>query len=290
LFAELATDVGGLHAISQATPIVEDVERLMTLERELLVLASDGTSERNYETFVRDQIVATTTAGLATQAEWVQAWDPAAFGRLLGSVLGTRLNGVETECANTLRVVTPILRAKYLFRGRSSSKAFVPLGRVPLMLMALAGLLELVQRAGMTKVTYQTVLGLFSEFRPLIELLTVIDCPMALRPGMRIRLDWSGADDEARRYALVLKAVTAMYQRRRESQLGDILAEALDGYGAGRLDFLNRLSRRLLPLLVPWRAPGRRVLWTVGDVQQLAIAACSERALLRLSGRSRSSA
>src|SRR5207249_2927148 len=105
-------------------------------------------------------------------------------------------------------------------------------------------------------VTYQTVMGLFDTYRPLLMLLADVNRVMVWNAGAKMDFAVSGNRQWQERYIAVAKALLSNTQRTAQAPLGRILCEHADASGLDRVLFLKRLARQLNGRLVPIGDPG----------------------------------
>lgn len=257
LFADMATQ--GVHAgIPAATGLVRDVSALVALERSIVSMSEEYLSAAAYEAFVAAQCDATRDASIWNVCRTAPAvptreetWR---WLRLVCEVLGACPRPEYAEHPTLIRTMvasTPALRSLLVFRqpDRMPGHSIVPLERVPYVLLALHTLAALALEAGMTAVSYQTLMGLYRDHGPLLRMLAYVDCVMTWHPAGVVELAMDGGPDNQRRYIRIIQAImsTAAIPR----SLGRILCDNATQEQLDRSVFLRAVARRLADRLVP---------------------------------------
>lgn len=250
LFGQLSA--AGVRAeVRVVSPVVPDLRALVTLEKRIVQLASEAHAD--YLDFLVAQHRAAMT-GVGVSGPPLTTRALTTFQALATDVLGigpAATTLARADMTRVLVVVTPVLRARLVFRD-SSGRTTLTIDRVPFVLAALQLIVAVAGDAGLTLVTYQSVMKIFGEFRPLLELLATADQCVAF--GARSKIDWSldGPTDWLCRYLRIVQQLVDQGQRR---PLGDILRATIDLAGLERLLFLKEVSKLLQGTLAP--ASGR---------------------------------
>jgi hypothetical protein len=103
----------------------------------------------------------------------------------------------------------------------------------------------------MKVVTYQTALRIFSNYQPLLSLLTSADQVVAWHPKATIQLARQAVNDDLRDYVSVGRKLLPSEQSRHRRVLSEVLSECVGIQTTGRLYRLNRLAMKLSGRVVP---------------------------------------
>ncbi|MBX3134062.1 MAG: YkgJ family cysteine cluster protein [Gemmatimonadaceae bacterium] len=293
----------GIEApVSTAVPSGLDAATLVELERHIVRTSEAFLEATDYLPFVAAQCAAT-RAALQRQAsvssngatrDTVPDEDLAAvlqYRALMARVLGVPdLGGAASESGQvrTLVAATPYVRSQLVFRdpkGEGLARA-VSLERVPWMLLGLHALSVLAREAGMEQVSYQTIVRLLSDQRPLLTLLSHLDTPVIWRTGQMIDLQFEAPRDWRLRYLRIAREL-ARSPRAASVPLGTLLLDVLPTEDLERAVFLKMLAQRLAGAAVPAAAIGgqgssyrlRPALqrWAIRAVDAEALATFAER-------------
>jgi Fe-S-cluster containining protein len=264
-----------------ATSLVQDVDGLFALENEITALSETHLEGRDYLTFADAQLDATRrravpTHGLPLPPASVAA-DP--YVELLCAVLGAtpgREHRENVDLVRTMVAATPTLRSHIVLRLPADEKAALPmtLARLPYFLLGLHTLGALACEAGMSEITYQTVMRLFKEYQALLTMLAYLDAPMAWLPEASVPLSIEGPPSFQTKYLDIARALVPKAQRRLRRPLGEILAESVEPGNVSRVTFLSRLAGPLMARIGPidgaprQRASARTALqhWALGNL------------------------
>jgi Fe-S-cluster containining protein len=241
-----AQGIGG--EVSELTAGGADVDRLLSFESTIVEESEKHLCDSSYAPFAVRQSACTAAY---TGSDRIPAPHDTMFVRF-GEVLD-RLLGIESPTPSSadqslVRVLvasTPVLRSQLLFRRvKNDSGTMFPLERVPNALFVLYRIAQLAVASGMNQITFQTLVSLFTKYRPLITVLAHVDCAMVWRDTEKVEWPFGGDPVHEKRYLSIVKALCP---RRGQAGplLGAVLAENLGDDLCGRLPFLRQVAGRL---------------------------------------------
>ena len=260
----------GLAAHVPAASVGESsVEECIALERSILAASEQYLGNQDYRSFVREQAQLTVAHSNAREKPVDSLGICESYIKaILGVESPSNLIG-HRELVKTLVACTPALRSHMIFQplqpeaGQSSVR---DRSRVPYALLALYYIAAEAMRAGMKRVTYQTLIGLEREFRALIALLSHSDLPMQWRRNAPIELAGAAGSEQRRAVLTIATSLLPNRQRKNPRTLGDIMLFSLPPDPIQRVLLLKNLARRLDGRIVPLGievhqpvASGRRV-------------------------------
>ena len=224
-----------------------DVPAVIAFERRMCELADAQLDATRYSTFAAAQLAA---SGQATDAV-------DRFLEMLDEVLGERRpdgDDRDATLARTMVGMTPAIRARILFAyGEIPGRADIE--RVPYLLLVLHTFAALARQAGMAEVTFQTVMGLFDTFRPLLLMLADVDRVMVWKADAPADVVVNGKPEWQERYRAVAAALRPEAQRSAQTPLGRMLCDSANANGLDRVLFLKRVARHVNGRIEPWMAP-----------------------------------
>lgn len=153
---------------------------------------------------------------------------------------------MNPSLVTTMIAVTPVLRSQLLFlatRDRRAPEALVPACRIPYVLIALNALAALAIDAGMRRVTYQTVMSLFTGSRSLLAILACADQSMRWRPSSAVVWPLKHEREFEPGYLAVVKS---LLRGRHGQTLGELLSINAPTDGPRRSVFLKQVARALI--------------------------------------------
>jgi Fe-S-cluster containining protein len=286
--------------VPQASPLLGDPAKLITLERRIVELSERHLDDGDYAEFAAAQLSATADAFGPIQAASQDASHPrdslVRFTRTLYEVLGAdppKRGAQDRALVRTLVVTTPALRAQLVFRRRgktTNAESHIGLHHIPTALLALEAMARIARHAGMRSVTYQTLMKLFMEYHPLIATLAHLDTVMAWRPAATIDLSFPGDKTWRMRYVTVARALLPRAQRETRAPLAQVLCAHMPSEGLARVTFLKRLAQRLVGRVVPFErtAPaslGQRLSAPRATLQHLVFALANPEILVQFCAR-----
>ena len=265
-------------------------DSLIALERRLLASAErySSTAAPSYDEFAEEQLRETMQSSQRPAASNGMG----AFTATLHSVLGITSHmepAQEAVLARTMSALTPTLRAMLIFRSREATDLpFIELERIPHVLLCLHALVRSAHGAGMSDITYQTVLRLFTTCGPLLATLAHVDRAMEWDPAASIALAIARGGVSQEKYIDVAKALLPREQQRHRASLGEILCRLVED-DVERVLFLNAIATELAGRLRPVGTPHDRVAsslrcrlqrWALGHLsgeRLMALAAVQQR-------------
>jgi hypothetical protein len=282
LLAAMSGATINVHAI--VLPIGDaDAARLVESERWIVELSERHANGTDYRVFATEQLEAANHAA-PHRPEHAPSGMAAAqietYIEHLRHVLGTPRALAATGDASVCRILTaatPALRAHtLLWQAASRPLGTRPADRLPRMLLALYCFAVSAHEAGMTRLTYQSVMTLSLDYQALLQMLAWLDEPVMWRPDVTIDLTFGGDDVAKHAYARIVQALLPKAQLRNRAPLGRILSEQLTVDGLPRILFLKRLASRLSGRIVavdaaPHSGLRRRVQRPRAAVQQWAV-------------------
>jgi Fe-S-cluster containining protein len=186
------------------------------------------------------------------------------------SVLGLSTGDIEQALVAVrplIAAMSPALRIRWILGNAQSKKAKGPAPTVPRLPLAVGttGILAaLAKAAGMTTVTYQTVMNLAKESESLIYLLSHLDQRMQWRTDQVIPLPLPASRTEAhwesmqRQYIRVARLLLPLSQRKTPRSLASILRECGDASSPEWMNFLRSIAVPLRSGLVPVASAAKR--------------------------------
>ena len=292
LLAGLTADGIRTH-LADAMPIEPDVSRLVILERAIVTLSEGHLSRCDYTAYAAAQLAETRRAfareGGATPA--TAARDAERFEAALARMLGDAPCAVESEpptVAGLLAAVTPSVRAQLVFVTASDGtlEPHVGLDHVPHVLQVLHWFARRARDAGMTQITFQTFMRLFTSYRSLFVMLAYADSVVMLSPAATLDVVMRGKQEFQRSYLEIVRQLVPGRQRAARRTLADIVTDHLALDGIDRIAFLKLLAKRLsgrLELLRSDAAKGRRRR-PAASVQQWALGHLNDQAIATIGG------
>ncbi|MCC7002388.1 MAG: YkgJ family cysteine cluster protein [Gemmatimonadaceae bacterium] len=240
----------GLAAIvPQAYPRRADVDALLAVERAIVAGADDALGLDRYLPYAASQLTigragAATTPLPDALAELEQHL--VCMGRLLGALPGMESLG-DRVAIRSLVAATPTIRAALLFpdapaTGNPTPKE-IDFDQVARMLSGLSVLVAFAHEAGMERVTYQTVLRIFTDHAPLLLLLAMADRSVAWRDDVSIELQFDGPAPAKRRYVEIARALLPAVQAERRAPLHDVINANAFEDPFENLMFVRRFAR-----------------------------------------------
>ena len=252
------------QGISAEVPIVATIGlgsvEAIALEREIVGLSERYLESGDYVSFAGAQLAVTDRAFGQSQRTSAESQAYAArFARLVRDVLGPVASADGARDLNvrrTLMAATPTVRAQLMFVPQKQPMEYsCGAARLPLLLIALDALVQLAHDAGMQRITYQTALRVFMEYKPLLLLLAHLDCEMVWRADAVMDLSFSSENDSIRRDIRISRALLPAEQRRHRELLANVLQRHLCDDPFERIVFLKRLAHRLVGRIVPRQEP-----------------------------------
>jgi Fe-S-cluster containining protein len=257
LLAAMSASGIGTH-VPQTSIASVAMPALVALERQLVELCEQDLGATRYARNAIGQLALARLAQVPAAAQdtvWNQARDDVEdFLWSLYDVLGAAQpvgNDDDRALVRTMIGMTPSIRARLIF-GEGWGADPDSVERIPYLLLALYTLATFAREAGMGEVTYQSVMNLFDAYRPLLNLLAVLDRVMVWKPTASVGFAMTRDRALRLRYLGVAKALLASAQRRAPAPLGRILSEhAGSAQGLDRVMFLKRLARELQGQIEP---------------------------------------
>ena len=254
LFEEMRR--GGIGAdVSEVRCLLGDAGAAIELERHIVEQSERCVNDDDYVAFA-DAQVAATAAALRDRGAWSGAATSgtlSAFVDRLATVLDIAPAATpDPALLRTMLASTPFLRSQLVFGGKAHADGpDVGLDRVPHVLLALHTFVTLARDAGMRQITYQTIGGLFRQYRPLLAMLAYADCEMVWKPSAGV--DWPFRQDKSweGRYLAIVKDLLPARRRSPHPVLGDILERHAAGAGVTRVMFLSQVANKIADRIVP---------------------------------------
>ncbi|MGH9237732.1 MAG: YkgJ family cysteine cluster protein [Vicinamibacterales bacterium] len=236
--------------LQELRPLALTDDAAIDLERQIVRLAERQPHGGTYAAFaaaqseVTERVIAATGGRPADRPAHTAACEQ--LRRDIGDVLGTTPDpSDDPRILQLMMAMTPTLRAQMVFRKPGDGSTLVDLRTVPDFLLAINAITHLAVRAGMEQVSYQTVMRLTSNFRPLLMLLSQLHAPLMWRPEMVIDLSFGGGPPFQAAYVQIARALLLQAQQKARAPLGEILRPHLPGDRMRRIEFLKRLAKRL---------------------------------------------
>lgn len=233
-------------------PISDNVAALVALERQIVELSATFMARSDYAAFAAAQLDATFRFFPDSIARDTSGQHPAAdqalanLDRDIQHALGVA--GAEADdpsVAQTMAAMTSAVRAHLVFRRSLDSAPTVSLALVPGMLVALHRMAQLAKRTGMPGVSYQTVMRIFADCRPLLTILCQLHSVVAWKTDAVVDLAAPGPTVFRKSYAHIARLLLPNVQQREQKPLFEILRSHLPPSGFARVQFLKRVSRRI---------------------------------------------
>jgi hypothetical protein len=221
---------------------------LIALERAIVRLA-ENQAITSYSAFAAAQRVATETELRKTTNNDVIVSKPAVtceqIRHNIDNVLG--VSGAVSDDAEVVRLLiamTPTLRATMVFTTPGDRPSLVDLRTLPSFLLAAHSLSQLAVKAGMERVSYQTVMRVVKDNRALLVLLSQLDSVLMWKPEVPIDLSFGGEKSFRTAFVRIAQALLPDVQRNARSSLGDLLHAHAPSDWAQRTEFIRRLAKR----------------------------------------------
>jgi Fe-S-cluster containining protein len=250
LLAMMCASGIGTHVLETAANGT-DVPAVVALERRICEMAEQQTHATRYATFAAEQL-AVSRKDAADDGRQRAAKDVDVFLATVHDVLREHPPAGDDDptLLRTMVGITPAIRARIVF-GYGEIPGPADLERVPYLLLALYTFAGLARQAGMGAVTYQTVMGLFDTYRPLLMVLADVNRVMVSNASATMDVTLSGNRHWQERAIAVAAALSPSTQHIAQASLGQILCEHADASGLERILFLKRLTRQWNGCLVP---------------------------------------
>ncbi|HEV8365368.1 MAG TPA: hypothetical protein VGQ52_17760 [Gemmatimonadaceae bacterium] len=161
----------------------------------------------------------------------------------------------SADVAMAMIAVTPFLRLRMLLPDpmvpNAPASEPLELPRLPHALVVIYLISELARRAGMKRITFQTLSRIEQEFRPLVRLLAYADVPMVWKRGAPIAPEGFDNLEDRTRFLWIARALLPEVQRCQTTRLADILMAHAPRDRVERMLFLKLAAANLLGKLVP---------------------------------------
>jgi hypothetical protein len=224
----------------------DSLEAIVATERKITELGLACWSRgADYTSYVSAQLaLSTNTIPAENNATSV---DMQEYRRLLNAVLGCPSLDDLDDVTRTLIIATPIIRARMLWESenRTLSECRRLLQVMPRVLLALNTMMGLARKAGMSRVTYQSVMKLFTEYSGLLWVLGRLDYCLVWRPDAFVDMTFRGDETTMRAYARIAKALLPRSQYVLHLPLGVIINDNLNEDGLERVVFLKQLATKI---------------------------------------------
>jgi len=250
--ASLNREMGqaGIGAHVQEAATGAEIEGIIRLERTIVALSERHLKGSSFLEFAEAQ--STATHGLLRSREpsvvGLQPWAEH-YCQLVADVLQLMPSKTSTSQADLLATMigaTPAVRVQLVFPLKRGNAPDLDVTRVPAYLCVLHSLAALALDAGMTRVTYQTIMRLCASHGALLRLLALADSVVVLRPDLKVDLRLLGSSEHHMTYVRILRALVSQEQEHRRSTLGEILCRELHETGFQRISLLSAIAQRLL--------------------------------------------
>jgi hypothetical protein len=263
ILAELQrTDVSS-H-ITEGLPSTTDVAAVVEMERRLIQSSRAFFAEADFFGFVAAQIADRTdnVSGASATLRAVVTDYIRSIECCLG-VDGTSVSMDDASFRRTLIAISPVVRAHWLFPEARSASAIeaVTSDRAPFLLLALFVLGRLAMAAGMSTVTYQSLMRIVTDNAQLISLLGGLNVATTLRTDTLIDVSPLGNRPTQVQFVEVLRALRNNRDRSSEATLGEILGRHSGPEGLDRVVFLKLVAQRLAGKLQTIQNPDARERW-----------------------------
>lgn len=263
--------------LQQLRPASLTEDRLIDLERNIVRLSERQQRVTDYGAFAAAQMEATERAiGVV-----VHETDPARHAlvqrlrRGIDDVLGSAHHMADDpQIVRLVIAMTPTLRAQVLFKKPGDDSSLIDLHTLPSFLVAVHRLGQLAAQAGMECVSYQTIMRLVTQNRPLLKLLSQLDTVLMWKLDEPVDLSFGGRHSFQAAYRQVAKSLLPHAQRKARSRLSEIVCNHLPGDPMERIEFVKRLAKRLDGRVSPFRDASllnRVVRSPRATVQQLVV-------------------
>jgi len=244
--------------ITTVRPAIADGRKLIETEEEIVRLSEQCLDVASYSEFAAAQDEVWRTDERHSTHDRAAA---ASFRDLVVEVLGgqtSKLKPGDPSLTRLMVTMTPILRAEILFPPVTSADAPISPARATRMLSVIDLVAEFARASGMAAMTYHTITRLFHDFKPLLELLSMLDHEVAFRDGDRIRWPFPGPESSARRYLSLVRGILKSGRPGHERALGELLGTPTSGELLERVAYLKGVARCFTGILVP-ASSGSRV-------------------------------
>jgi Fe-S-cluster containining protein len=269
--------------IPEARSIESDVERLIELERKIVLLSEHYLEGNDIVSFVDKQRALTTgmfTYTALIERRLVGGGEPqtaAAMLRQTAELLGLSIAEVERRSPLVSRVVTamtPYLRSRLLFADRKTRELTGPvagqvsLGRLPNIMLATYLIAQLAELSGMESVTFQTVARLCAAFYPLLFVLAHLDTTLEWQAGCRFDLvNFPSHAQYRRQLVRVAQSLLASRQRQAPKSLAEIINFSNEWDGSERVQFVKYVAELVSGRVVPVGTPTGNRTGTIGGIK-----------------------
>jgi hypothetical protein len=255
-------DAMSLHEISAAIPrvvlAVSHTQDVIPFERHVATLSEQFLDGDGYLPFVRSQLEALEAQRYTSDQSDAEIQNVTAIAAdLLDCPVESEL-GLDPDLVRTMIAATPYLRSELIFNddvpdNAAATRPHVPLdfAKVPLALLCIYLFAETARRAGMKRVTFQSIVKIAHELRALAELLPITSSVIAWRDGLPIEM--AGFQDRELRAAFyrIAKALLPSVQKKRRATLGDILREHAPVDRSTRAPFFRQVAKQMAGRVAP---------------------------------------
>jgi len=273
--------------IPKSTPILQDVNALVDLERAISSTLKAQRFDAPYEQSIYQQIAATACyfseeKNDESPKEAVDAF-LTSFRKLLG-VWPSKESESNRQLAQAMRSMTPILRSALVFTRESDAGRFEKprLKDVPLILLAVQKIAALAIDAGMASVSYQTVMKLFRTYQHLLRLAPQARHSWQWREDLQISLPPSGSTDQRIRIIRTAKNLLRSNQADATLSLGEIVDQSIEPSDIGRLEALNTIAGQLVGKIIRTQTPNTSRASVRTKLQHWALRTFDETVLLNV--------
>jgi hypothetical protein len=183
--------------VRAAHSIAGDVSLVVALERSIAAASVSVPENVSITSWIdlQHQLTLEVFAARAVQGSGpVPAISSVEYLSRIESILGMSQSSFAIDLASVTNVIvalTPTIRSALVFRdigGSAVPEGEVELGEIPYVILALHFLTCVAVAAGQRRVTYQTVVRLFADNRPLLVFLAKLTGPVAWREGSEVEL------------------------------------------------------------------------------------------------------
>jgi hypothetical protein len=249
-------------SLAPAVPCSSDVAGLFRCEEAIVELAERYKSNPDYMAFACEQQLV--TAGCSDVSARNDEIDRVcaeleAFRNLVCRVLAAEPEAQHRRNPDIVKILvaaTPVLRAELVLAPPSRlASGFRPVDRerIPRLLVVLHLLTALAREAGMIDIQYQSVLRIFLDCRPLLEMLAYSDCQVVWAPTAQIDWPTEGDREWQARYLTIVKALLPGARGVKKATLGQVLDGCAGAPGVERMLFLRDVATRLFGRIAPVR-------------------------------------
>jgi hypothetical protein len=240
--------------VREVTAGIDDEEATVARERDALDATEGASGADDYLTCAKAQVHAVGLDQVATKKACQRMTEMIEVSSdLLGTPAASML-GEDPQLVQTMIGVTPYLRSRFVFQDKNAdSSAALPIGfdQVPLSMLATYLLAESARRAGMQRVTFQTISKLSFAFDGLVRLIANLDAVLVWRRGAPIFVSQFESSDSRIAYARIVKSLMPRKQRRHPQRLGELLIEHAPRHLFERQLFVKEVAKCLAGKLRP---------------------------------------